>query len=299
MKIWIVTSWFEMLPLFKFLNKYDIEYHIFWDWNNWPYGDKNFQYSMDNIQKWVCVLEKEKVDLLLLPPIYEIAYPDDGKGLLKLFQKYMKTICLKYSIIGKIGFIWDYADLQDIEARFLKLSEDYVLTENQSKIKKFCKPFAIRCKEVGLWKYYLTKLWFRDRMVRKTIKNDLRYFKDAWVDTIIPLNYGYFAYEKIIRSKLNFNKCRFHGIDKLEVCFDELIRQAGYKWGIVDQREINNQMKITDSKKDNLSKKPYLSKDWKKWVILYTNGSDEFLKREKKWMQILEGCGNVKIFISS
>ncbi len=53
-------------------------------------------------------------------------------------------------------------------------------------------------------------------MVNKVIKFDLRYFKNADVDTIIPLNYGYFAYQRTINKYFNFNKQRFHKSKSLE-----------------------------------------------------------------------------------
>jgi hypothetical protein len=56
-------------------------------------------------------------------------------------------------------------------------------------------------------------------MVNKVIKFDLRYFKDAMVDVVVPLNYGYFNYEKTISKFFNFKKIKFHGIEKLEEIF--------------------------------------------------------------------------------
>jgi len=56
-------------------------------------------------------------------------------------------------------------------------------------------------------------------MVNKTIKFDLRYFKDAGVDTVVPLNYGYFNYQRTISKYFNFNKTRFHQLEKLEEIF--------------------------------------------------------------------------------
>jgi hypothetical protein len=46
-------------------------------------------------------------------------------------------------------------------------------------------------------------------MVRKYIKNDLRYFIDANVDSLIPTSYTHFYRETILRHHLNFKKIRW------------------------------------------------------------------------------------------
>jgi hypothetical protein len=103
------------------------------------------------------------------------------------------------------------------------LEKDYVLANNQISIKKFHFPFVYRVKETPLWKYYLTSLSYSHILVNKIIKFDLRYFKDAMVDTLIPLNYGYFHYQNTIISFLNFRKIRFHPLEKLETVFQGLV----------------------------------------------------------------------------
>jgi hypothetical protein len=98
-------------------------------------------------------------------------------------------------------------------------------------------------------------------MVNKIIKFDLRYFKDAMVDTLIPLNYGYFVYQTTISKFLNFKKIRFHKLDKLEKIFQSLLTP---------------------------STTPYR-------VQVYHTGHAEFLTREKKWMWMLGRGKNVAI----
>lgn len=223
MKIWIITSWFEMLPLFQFLNKYDFEYHILWDWNNRPYWDKGFWHSLGKIKEGIQILENKDVDFLILPPIYELYIQNIKK--LPIFEKYLLEICLKYSLTGKIGFIWDLSDNEVIKDIFLEITKNYEPTQNQKNIKNFNLPFAIWKKDVMLWKYFLTKLGARNRMLNKTIKFDIKYFKDAAVDTLIPLNWGFLWFEKSIVSNLNFKRTRFHWSKKIETVFKEIIEK--------------------------------------------------------------------------
>jgi hypothetical protein len=86
MKIWIITSWFEMLPLFKFLSKYNYEFEIYLDWNNYPYWDKDIKHNISNINNWINYLEKLNVDHIILPPIYEL-YINHSK-IIHLWENY-------------------------------------------------------------------------------------------------------------------------------------------------------------------------------------------------------------------
>ncbi|HBB03381.1 TPA: hypothetical protein DCZ39_00530 [Patescibacteria group bacterium] len=109
--------------------------------------------------------------------------------------------------------------MEQAQALIKKSEKEYVLAQNQKAIKKFHSPFAYRVKKTPLWKYYLTSLSYSNILVNKIIKFDLRYFKDAMVDTLIPLNYGFFHYQNTITKFLNFKKIRFHGLEKLETIF--------------------------------------------------------------------------------
>ena len=109
-----------------------------------------------------------------------------------------------------------------------------MLTENQRGIKKFHFPFVWRGKEVRLWRFLLEHLSWSNPLVNTLIKNDLKYFKNAGVDTLIPMNYSYFLVQKTIQHVFNFNKTRFHTIEKLETIFQKLVivKSSDYKVSI-------------------------------------------------------------------
>ncbi len=247
-----------MLTLFKFLTKYDHEYILYYDQSHQFYGDQTFEESLLNVQSWIDYLMKEWVSFLVLPPVYELASLNwklkiENWKLLPLFQEYVMKECFAYSHVGKIGVVGDYADIE-VGQQFLKtLEKTYTLSETQKVIRKFHAPFDYRVKEVPLRKYFLTQLSFSDMMVNKVIKFDLRYFKDALVDTVIPFNYGYFNYQNTISKFFNFKKIRFHKLEKIEALFQWMKLQTS-TYGV---------------------------------KIVYTWHID-FLKREKKWMRLLQ-----------
>lgn len=270
-----------MLTLFKFLTKYDHEYIVYYDQSHQFYGDQTFENSLLNVQSWIDYLTKEGVDYIILPPVYELATWDwklkidlstkvGNWKLLPLFQSYVLQECFKYSLVGKIGLIGDFADLQMAEKLLHNLGTTYKPTDTQKSIKKFQSPFSRRSKEVPLRKYFLTKLSFSSMMVNRVVKEDLKYFKDAMVDTLIPLNYGYFNYQNTITKFLNFKKIRFHKLEKIENIFQQLA------WN------------MKPASADKLA-------TWNYGVKIVYTGHIDFLTREKKRMRLLQRGKNVKI----
>ena len=201
MKIGIITSWNENLTLFKFLNKFNHEYFVYYDQNNWPYGDKNFEYSKQKIKEWITVLLSKWVEKIIVWPTYELSLLQDKSCtniILPLFTQYLLDFCFQKSLVGKMWLAGDFADIQVWQELIGNFSKSYTPNDNQKNIKKFNFPFHFRAKEVPMWKYYLTTLSYSNFMANKSVKFDLRYFKDCWIDTLIPLNYEFFHYQRVI-----------------------------------------------------------------------------------------------------
>lgn len=268
MKIGIITSWNDTLTLFKFLQRYDHEYIIYYDFLNRPYGDKTHKYSLTQIQKWIWFLLKKWCEKIILPPTYELALLKDkssANSILPLFETYLRTFCFTHSLVGKIWLFGDYADIQIAQELIKNESKTYKLKENQWKIKKFHFPFDYRSKETSLRKYYLDELSYSDPMINKVIKYDLRYFKDAGIDTAIPLNYGYFNYQNTISKFFNHKKTRFHKLEKLEEIFKQLV------WGHCEQSVRHCEQSVAIYS-----------------VSLYYTNHCDFLKRNKKLLRLLQ-----------
>ena len=262
-----------MLTLFKFLTRYDHEYILYYDQSHQFYGDQTFEESLLNVQSGIDYLTKEGADYIILPPIYELATLADVRRetwdmrhkILPLFQEYIMKECFNYSHVGKIGLIGDFADLQVAEKLLHDLWASYKITDTQKAIRKFHFPFSRWSKEIPLRKYFLAKLSFSSMMVNRVVKEDLKYFKDAMVDTLIPLNYGYFNYQNTIEKFLNFKKIRFHKLEKIERIF---------------QSVTSNEWRVMSGKY---------------WVKIVYTGHIEFLEREKKWMRLLQRGAWIKI----
>ncbi len=230
MKIWIISSWSETLSLFSFLTKYTHEYIVYYDFFHRPYGEKTFEQSLVCVETGVAYLLAQGVDCIIVPPVYELYIMQNSeskiqkKNILPIFSTYVSEYCFKYSLIGKLGLIWDFADLQVAQHLVADYAKTYIRSSLQERTKKFHFPFSFWTKDTSLRKYYLNWLSYSHILVNKIIKFDLRYFKDAAVDTVIPLNYGYFHYQTTITKFLNFKHIRFHSLTDLETIFLWLIQ---------------------------------------------------------------------------
>lgn len=268
MKIGIVGSGADMLSIFKFLNKYDHDYVVYFDDLLRPYGDKPATLVQAVIADAIQVLRDRGCEQIILPPVRELAFREQ-KNIMPLFQTYVLDYVFHYSLVGKIGLMGDWSDTQVAQLLFDTFAKEYSLTDNQKNTAKFQQPFSRWVKEVPMRKYFLTTISYSDPLVNRVVKHDLRYFKDAGVDTIIPLNYWYFNYQNTISKFCNYKKCRFHKVEKLEQCF---IKSS---WSIA--KDLGD-FKDSSAKPQN---------DDYNITILYT-GQKELLERHKKIMRLLQ-----------
>ena len=113
-------------------------------------------------------------------------------------------------------------------------------------------------------------------MVRKTIKTDLKYFKDADVDSLIPLNWGYLAFDRILRKHLKFKRIRYHSLLQADLTLQVF---NFFNWQIKDlEREC--------------SKTEYKVTIISNWIL-------DFLLRQKKWVWLLQRWKKIKLEIKN
>ncbi len=228
MKIGILSSGMETLALFSFLSRYDHEYLVYYDTLHAPYGEKYFQTSLKAVKEGVSWLLEQGAEVLILPPVYELFllqdeyFQKEKKLILPLFQHYLLQEVFPHSLVGKIWLFGEAADLEVAQKLIIQLTKDYQATENQLQTKSFSFPFHFWSKECGILNPLLSRLSRKSLLTNTLLKHELRYFKDAHVDTVIPLNYLYFNAEKTIAKFFNFRKIRFHRLAKLEQIFLKL-----------------------------------------------------------------------------
>jgi hypothetical protein len=144
------------------------------------------------------------------------------------------------------------------------VAKQYQLTDHQKNTKKFSFPFSYRVKSANAWPYGIAALGVHNPYLIRTLKNDLRYFKDAKVDTLLPMQYHYFRMQRTMKAFFNFHTTRFHDLSVVEECFQKLV-----------EHQVSS---------------PYC-------VRVRTNQDPKFLLKEKELVWLLERGKSVKMKI--
>lgn len=242
----------------KHLSQHDHEYHIYIDNQSSFRWDKNREIGINSIQKWIQYLESKWVDKIILPPTYEMAVMLDPRyqaiksnNIANIYISYIRNYIAKYSIVGKLWFVWDAADMEFINIYIADILSDFVASGNQTGNKHFQSPFLIYKKQTPLRKYMLQHLSPTSHIINHTIQTDIRKIKSYNLDTLIPLNYAYFAADKSIKHWL-WAKIKFHNIYHC----DDL-----WNWLDANKSEYTCNIYITDN-----NNTLYSEKKWK-WLL--------------------------------
>ena len=149
MKIGILSSGQEMLALFSFLSHYDHEYLVYYDSLHAPYGEKNFSTALQAVEQGIAWLKDAGAEVIILPPVYELFLLKKGEKLiLPLFQSYLLQEVFPHSLVGKLGLLGEFADLQVAQKLISELALDYTPSEAQRAMKVFSFPFHFWSKEL-------------------------------------------------------------------------------------------------------------------------------------------------------
>ena len=224
MRIGLIGSWYDILPLAEAFLWKDVQLDIYMDRAHRPRWDKSQDLRVEQSKKWVEYLISKWVEKCIVPPMLEKylmeIYPE---YILPLFQTYMSDFVCRYSLVGKLWLLCEHTDMniaQDIVSQYTK---NAILTWSQSKTKRFHTDRPVWKQAVPMWTYFLTTYGKRDWMVRKSIKHDLRPLKDAAVDTLIPTSRWFLFYTRILHQHNNRKKIRFHGTASVAECIQKLL----------------------------------------------------------------------------
>lgn len=265
----IITSGTENFNIVKLCQQLSIDHTIVIDSLFWPYQDKEEMFVQERVTKIMEYMSTQWATHFILPPGLELSLFNNNStfNILPLFKNYL-IHCLNHSLVGKIGFVGWHSDISQIESLFETMIKEYRLTENQSNTKRF--KLSKRIKDTSM-RWYFTRLFSpRNMMINTIIKTDLRYFKDANVDTIIPLDYSYFNYQKTITSFFNQKRQQFHKRDILKEIFQTTISQETF-WTLKNLWTL--QLYYTGSL--------HLISENKKWERLLSQGKQKTIEYKK------------------
>jgi hypothetical protein len=129
------------------------------------------------------------------------------------------------SLIGKLGYLTEsgHADgkYNHMQTLLMQLADEHTLTDNQHSTRTFHTSMKWRGRDVRQWKYFLRSLSPRNYLIHKVVKFDLRYFKDAHVDTIIGTERSHRAMTKTIKRMFRPSKTKRYDLDILRFMMEE------------------------------------------------------------------------------
>ena len=227
MKIGIISSGNDTLTLFQFLTKYNHQYIIYHDQKHFPFEEKSLETIQNYLEKGIHTLIEQGVETMIIDPIYELLLKEKNlyqDHIMPLYQRYLQNEVFPHSLVGKIGILTDFGSRNKAQNLIAEQAETYTLTSAQKNIKSFHFPFCYRVKVASARTYAIANLGVHNPYIIKTLKNDLRYFKDARVDTILPLHYRYFQMQRTIKATLNYHRIRFFDLSFIENTFCELTK---------------------------------------------------------------------------
>lgn len=219
MKIGIISSGNDTLTLRKILTKYDHEYLVYHDQTFSPFGAKDFAFILEEIKKAVSFLLSQWAEKIILDPVYELSLLGEEEHIFPLFTTYLQEYAFKHSLVGKIWILTDFGSADEVQPLLTSLAKDYQPIQAQLRTKTFSFPFSYRVKTATARPQGIADLGVHNPYLIRTLKNDLRYFKDANVDTLLPMHYHYFRMQRTIKGFFNFHKTRFHDLSVVEECF--------------------------------------------------------------------------------
>jgi len=245
MKLGLVASDRDSLALCEFLARSGVELEILLDDRGGPWGEKSWDFVAGRVQKSLEFLRGRGVDAVILPPVWELAMAEDEK-ILPLFQKILGEEVLPWSVAGKIGLLADLVEEKSQE-NALRLVEEFakknfVPTERQQKIGKFGLKFWLKSSPIR--KSFRARLGVNHPMAGRVLRMDLRKFRDAGVDSLLPLDRGFWFFAKKIRGRARTKRVKFKDLRVVEEKFREIVAE---KFGENREGDFSVRIFFTDS----------------------------------------------------
>ena len=211
MRVWIVWSWYEVALIASWVPEV-CSIDCFIDRAIRPATSKDIDDILPRLQQGVKYLHDLWVEHIIVPPYVEHLMIRWDAKIVPFFQTYLTNYVFTQSRVGKLwilGMHWStwVACVKEVIENAKKL---YQLTNYQRITKTFNSKFPYWNKNCAHWQTHLLYARKRTWIMNHLIKDDLRYFKDCTVDTLIPMDRGVLYREKTIQHRLWANM-KFHG----------------------------------------------------------------------------------------
>lgn len=229
MRIWLLIDTIASLYSRQWMGHHDHEYIIYRDQLNQHSSQTTASHHHQIMQTWLDYLIAQWVDHIICPPMIELHFAHHYPQILPLFQQYLGHT-LTHSIVGKIGFVGSRIQCESINLHRWDIKttsiapwegscpEDWGFTIKQTNNRHFNPKFPIRTSVDQHLTHRLTDHKPDHYICNTLIKSLLRPLKDANVDTVIWLDWSYYACD-VSRSH-HCRSIKRHRSDIIKTIFD-------------------------------------------------------------------------------
>lgn len=217
MKIGILIDHISSLYCWQWINHSDHEYIIYRDQIHQHSADIGLWHHYQIMKQWIDYLISQQVDHIICPPVIEWYFWSTYPQISTIFRDYI-THTLQYSIVGKIWFIGNQTQCQSINLLWSDINIQHIPTAHQTHNRHYHSDLPIWTSITPHLHHWLADHNPKHYICNHIIKQCIRPLKDAAVDTIVWLDWSYYACDVAISHQCNH--IRWHKSNILRTIWD-------------------------------------------------------------------------------
>ncbi len=226
MRIWLLIDTYSSLYCWQWMGHHNHEYIIYRDQLHQNSSQTTLSHHHTMMKQWLEYLVAQWVDHIICPPVIELHYSTQYPQITPIFQNYL-THVLQHSTVGKIWFTGNYIQCESINIHWWEIKSSYTVIPKQINNHHFNPNFPIWSNNDIHLPHRLNNHKPDHPTCNQLIKSILRPLKDASVDTVIWLDWAYYACD--VSRTHHCRHIKRHRSDTLKSIFENLISPE-YSW---------------------------------------------------------------------
>ena len=208
---------------------YDHDYIIYRDQLHQYSNQTTLTHHHTIMKQGLDYLVAQWVDHIICPPTTELHYQQDYPQIMPIFQQYISHT-LQYSIVGKIGYLGSRIQCEAINLHWWTIASAHQPTSRQTTNHHYNIQLPIRINHDHHLMQRLIDHNPKHYQCNTIIKQLLKPLKDAAVDTVIWLDWAYYACD--VSRAHHCRKIKRHRSDILKAIFDNFQVKSNNQYSI-------------------------------------------------------------------
>ena len=219
MKIGVLIDQLSSLYHWQWMSHSNHEYIIYRDQNHQNSSQTNLPHHHTIMRQWLDYLIAQWVDHIICPPIIELYFHTQYPQILPIFHQYLVHI-LQYSIVGKIWFVGNTVQCESINLHRGEIKTTHIPIFKQLSNRYFNAKFPIWTSIDIHLPHRISDHKPDHPVCNQLIKSILRPLKNAAVDSIVWLDWAYYACD--VSWSHHCHSIKRHPSDTVKTIFDSL-----------------------------------------------------------------------------